>query len=255
MRGLGGKTAIVTGGGGGIGRAICLRLAAEGCAVGVLDLADDAARAVAAEIMTRGGTARAVTVDIADIAAVRTATAAVEAACGASEILVNNAGFDVFKPFLESNPEEWERLIAVNFKGPLNLLHAVLPGMVARRRGRVVNIASDAARVGSSGEVVYSGCKGAVVAMGKALAREVAGSGITINAVCPGPTDTALLARVAQSSGRPERLLEAFRRAIPMRRLGQPDDIPGLVAFLASDDAAFLTGQVISVSGGLTMNG
>ncbi len=255
MRGLAGKTAVVTGGGGGIGRAICLRLAAEGCVVGVLDLAGDAALAVAAEITTAGGKARAASVDVADVAGVRAAVAAFEAACGPSDILVNNAGFDVFKPFLESDPAEWERLIAVNFKGPLNLLHAVLPGMVARQHGRVVNIASDAARVGSSGEVVYSGCKGAVVAMGKALAREVAAHGITINAVCPGPTDTALLARVAQSSGNPEKLLEAFRRAIPMRRLGQPDDIPGLVAFLASDDAGFLTGQVISVSGGLTMSG
>ena len=255
MRGLSGKTVIVTGGGAGIGRAICLRLAEEGCVVGIFDINDEAAQSVAGEISGSGGKAHAMRLDITDYDAAGTAVADFEAAAGPIDALVNNAGFDIFKPFLKSTAEEWEKVIAINLKGPIHMHHVVLPGMAERGAGKVVNIASDAARVGSSGEAVYSACKGGLVAMTKTLAREMAGKGVSLNVVCPGPTETALLANVAESSGSGDKLLEAFRRATPMRRLGQADDLPGIVAFLTSDDANFITGQVISVSGGLTMNG
>lgn len=255
MRGLSGKTVIVTGGGAGIGRAISLRLAEEGCVVGVFDINAEAAQSVAGEIDGTGGKAHAVHLDITDYDAAGIAVAGFEAQAGPIDALVNNAGFDIFKPFLKSTPDEWDKVIAINLKGPIHMHHAVLPGMAERGAGKVVNIASDAARVGSSGEAVYSACKGGLVAITKTLAREMAGKGVSLNVVCPGPTETALLANVAESSGSGDKLLEAFRRATPMRRLGQADDLPGMVAFLASDDASFITGQVISVSGGLTMNG
>jgi 2-hydroxycyclohexanecarboxyl-CoA dehydrogenase len=174
---------------------------------------------------------------------------------GPIDALVNNAGWDVFRPFLETTPDDWARLIDINLVGALHMHHAVLPGMVERGRGRVVNVASDAARVGSSGEAVYAACKGGLVALSKTLAREHARHGITLNVVCPGPTDTALLTTVTGAAASPDKLREAFRRAIPMGRLGQPDDLAGAIVFLASDDAAFVTGQVLSVSGGLTMAG
>ena len=255
MQGLSGKIAIVTGGGGAIGLAIGLRLAEEGCAVGVFDIDAQAADGAAREIASNGGTAHAYAVDITDHDAVRKAVAELEAAAGVVHVLINNAGWDRFAPFLNTEPELWEKIIAINLKGALNSLHAVLPGMADRGAGKVVTIASDAARVGSSGEAVYSACKGGLVALTKSLAREMASKGVCLNAVCPGPTETALLDSVARDSGRANELLEAFRRATPMRRLGKPGDIPGVVAFLASGDADFITGQVISVSGGLTMGG
>ena len=176
-------------------------------------------------------------------------------------MLVNNAGWDVFKPFTKTTPDEWAKLIAINLTGALHMHHAVLPGMVARskedgwRGARIVNIASDAARVGSSGEAVYAACKGGLVAFSKTLAREHSRHGITVNVVCPGPTDTALFADYKEGAGNPEKLEEAFKRSIPLGRIGQPDDLPGAILFFASQDAAFVTGQVLSVSGGLTMNG
>ena len=161
----------------------------------------------------------------------------------------------MFKPFTKTVPAEWDKLIAINLTGALHMLHAVLPGMAERKTGRIVNIASDAARGGSSGEAVYSACKGGLVALSKTLAREHARQNITVNVVCPGPTDTALLAGVAEGARDPAKLLEAFRSAIPLGRLGQPDDLASAIAFFGSDDAGFITGQVISVSGGLTMHG
>ena len=246
---------VVTGGGGGIGGATCRRLAAEGGRVAVVDLHLAAASAVAEGIRAAGGVAEAFGCDIADRSSVEAAVAAVADALGPVDVLVNNAGFDVFKPFLATTPDDWERLIAVNLVGALNMHHVVLPGMVERGRGRIVNIASDAARVGSSGEAVYAACKGGLVALSKTLAREHARQGITVNVVCPGPTETALLAQVTAGAANPDKLTDAFRRAIPFGRLGQPDDLPGAIAFFASDDAAFVTGQVLSVSGGLTMAG
>jgi 2-hydroxycyclohexanecarboxyl-CoA dehydrogenase len=255
MRRFEGKTVVVTGGGGGIGGATCRRFAAEGAAVAVFDLNLEAAEKVAAGIREAGGRAQALRCDIADRTSVDTAVAATEAALGPIAVLVNNAGWDIFKPFTKTAPAEWERLIAINLTGALHMHHAVLPGMVARKAGRIVNVASDAARVGSSGEAVYVACKGGLVAFSKTLAREHARHGITVNVVCPGPTDTALLASVTEGAPNPEKLVEAFTRAIPLGRLGQPDDLAGAIAFLGSEDAAFVTGQVLSVSGGLTMNG
>ncbi|MGY0195055.1 2-hydroxycyclohexanecarboxyl-CoA dehydrogenase [Leptothrix sp. BB-4] len=249
------QTVIVTGGGGGIGGATCRRFAAEGAAVAVFDRDLDAAEAVAAGIRATGGRALAVRCDITERADVDAAVRETERTLGAIDVLVNNAGWDVFKPFTKTEPQQWDRLIAINLTGALHLHHAVLPGMAERRRGRIVNVASDAARVGSSGEAVYAACKGGLVAFSKTIAREHARHGITVNVVCPGPTDTALLAGVAEGAPNPEKLIEAFTRAIPLGRLGQPDDLASAIVFFASDDAGFITGQVLSVSGGLTMNG
>ena len=255
MRNLQGKTVIVTGGGGGIGGATCRRFAQEGARVAILDLNLDAAEAVATAIRGAGGQAHALHCDITQRASVDAAVAATEAHFGPVDVLVNNAGWDVFKPFTKTEPAQWDKLIAINLVGALNMHHAVLPGMVARRQGRIVNISSDAARVGSSGEAVYAACKGGLVAFSKTIAREHARHGITVNVVCPGPTDTALFADYKLGAANPEKLIEAFTRSIPLGRIGQPDDLPGAIVFFASDDAGYITGQVLSVSGGLTMNG
>ena len=233
MRGLKGKTAIVTGGAAGIGAAIVERFKAEGTKVVVFDL--------------KGSPS----VDITDYEAVKKA---VEAA-GPVDILVNNAGWDMFKPFLKTDPAFWQKIIAINLVGPMNLLHCVLPGMVARGGGKVVNIASDAGRVGSSGEAPYSACKGGIIAMTKTLSRELATKGVRLNTVCPGLTETGMLESFMQGAGNPDKLREAYTRAVPIGRLGKPEDIAGAVLFLASEDAEFITGQTISVSGGLTMHG
>jgi 2-hydroxycyclohexanecarboxyl-CoA dehydrogenase len=252
MRGLEGKTAIVTGGGGGIGSALCRRLAEEGAKIGVMDLRADAAAKVADEI-GRGATPLAC--DITDLASVTSAVATFEADQGPIDVLVNNAGWDKFAYFLETTPEDWDKIIAINLRGPIHLHHAVLRGMQKRRRGRVINIASDAGRVGSSMEAVYSACKGGIIAFTKTIAREMARSNVTVNCVCPGPTDTPLLAQFLGGGEQGEKAYEGLKRSIPLKRLGQPDDLAGIVAFLASEDAAYITGQVISVSGGLTMHG
>ncbi|HET9352039.1 MAG TPA: SDR family oxidoreductase, partial [Burkholderiales bacterium] len=176
-------------------------------------------------------------------------------AAGPVDILVNNAGWDMFKPFLKTDPAFWQKIISINLIGAMNLLHCVLPGMVERGRGKVVNVASDAGRVGSSGEAPYSACKGGIIALTKTLAREMASKNVQLNVVCPGLTETNMLEQFMQGAGNPEKLREAYRRAIPMGRLGKPDDLPGAILFFASDDADFITGQVLSVSGGLTMHG
>ena len=253
MRGLNGKRVIVTGGGSGIGRETCKRFAEEGAEVAVFDLNADGAAETAKMIIDAGGKASAHLANISDRAAVDAAVAEVEKG-GPIDVLVNNAGWDVAKPFLDTDVALWDKVIAINLYGPLHMHHAVLPGMVANGGGRVVNIASDAGRVGSSGEAVYSACKGGIISFTKTVARELARKGIQLNTVAPGPTDTPLLASFAEGEAG-QKIAEGLKRAIPMKRLGQPTDYPGIVCFLASDDAGFITGQVISVSGGLTMHG
>ena len=249
------RVAIVTGGGGGIGSAVCRRLVDEGAKVGVFDIDGDAAKAVARSISDGGATALSMQVDITDLDAVRSGVERVQSEFGGADILVNNAGWDLFSPFLKTNPEFWRKIIDINLVGALNMHYAVLPGMVERGYGRVVSVSSDAGRVGSTGESVYAACKSGLMGFSKTLAREHARDGITFNVVCPGPTDTALFAGYAEGAGNPEKLRAAMARAVPIGRIGTPEDLSGAIAFLASDDAAYVTGQVISVSGGLTMNG
>jgi len=254
MRGLKDRTVLVTGGANGIGAAIARRLAEEGCEVGILDLDAATGETLVAEITAAGGHASLHTLDITDYDAVARAVEGFEASVGPVAFLVNNAGWDRAQSFLDTTPEFWRKIVAINLFGPLNVNHVVLRGMAARGFGRVVNIASDAGRVGSSGEAVYSACKGGIVAFTKTVARELVGKGVILNTLCPGPTDTAILRSFLEGPDG-ARIAEGLKRAIPMRRLGVPEDYPGLVAFLLSDDAAYITGQTISVSGGLTMHG
>lgn len=255
MKGLKDKVVIVTGGGGGIGSAICRRFAEDGSVVAVFDINKDAAESVAAGIRDAGGKAAAFAVDLTSQESVVGAVAAAEQQLGPIGVLVNNAGWDQAGPFLKTDKALWDRIIAVNLYGALYMHHAVLTGMAARGAGRVINVASDAARVGSSGEAVYAFCKGGLVSFSKTMARELARKQINVNVVCPGPTDTALFRDFAGEGEQGEKLKGALAKAIPFGRLGQPEDLPGIVAFLASDEASFITGQILSVSGGLTMAG
>ena len=252
MARLTGKVAIVTGAAQGIGRAIAIRLADEGAKVALADIQLDSAEQAAAEIRRGGAAAIAVALDVTNLDQAIAAADRVERELGPIDILVNNAGWDVVLPFVESTPELWDKVIAINFRGVLNCCKAVAPRMQSRGTGKIVSISSDAARVGSSGEAVYAGCKAAIIAFSKTLARELAANRINVNVVCPGPTDTALLKNAMV--GR-EKVLESMARGIPFRRLGQPADLVGAVAFFASSDSDFVTGQVLSVSGGLTMAG
>ena len=242
------KVVIVTGAGGGIGRAIAEVAAAQGAMVVVTDI-DAAAAASVAEAL--GSPAVSYAVDVTDRGSVAAMVAAVHAAYGRIDVLVNNAGWDRAVPFVESEPDLWEKVIDINYVGVLNTCREVLPVMAAQGAGRVVNLGSDAGRVGSSGEAVYSGAKGAIIAFSKTIAREMARHQVTVNVVCPGPTDTALFASMG---GDNPKLREGLTRAIPLRRLATPADIAYAVAFFASDEAAFITGQTLSVSGGLTMS-
>jgi 2-hydroxycyclohexanecarboxyl-CoA dehydrogenase len=255
MRGLSEKIVIVTGGGGGIGTATCQRFAEEGAKVAVFDINREAAARAAALINEAGGKAAAFACDITDHAACQSAVSAAEAALGPLDILVNNAGWDVFRLFVETSPSDWQKIIGINLVGVLNMHHAVLPRMVERKRGRIVNVSSDAARVGSSGEAVYAACKSGLIGFSKTVAREHARHNINVNVVCPGIVNTKLYEDYKKGARNPDKLDDAFRRAIPLGRLGEPADLPGAICFLASDDAAYITGQVISVSGGLTMAG
>jgi 2-hydroxycyclohexanecarboxyl-CoA dehydrogenase len=249
--GLVDRNVLVTGAASGIAKAIALRLGEERAVVGVLDRDEAGAKQTAAEIAGAGGRAHAYTADITDGDAVERAVAAFERDAGAICGLVNGAGWDVAANFLDTTPDDWRRVIDINLYGPLHVTRAVLRRMVAERAGRIVSLSSDAGRVGSSGEAVYAACKGGIAAFSKSIAREHARDGITINVIAPGPTDTPLFARFDASG----KLAAALERSIPMRRLAQPGDYPGLVAFLLSDEAGFITGQTISVSGGLTMHG
>jgi 2-hydroxycyclohexanecarboxyl-CoA dehydrogenase len=238
------RVALVTGGSRGIGHAVAEALADRGHPVAIGDIR---------EIQAVGDEGVAVALDVTDSGSVERAVADVTGALGPIEVLVNNAGWDEFRPFLETDEEFWDRVIDINFKGCLRVTRAVLPGMAERGYGRVVNIASDAGRVGSSLEAVYSGAKGGVIAFTKTIARELARRGVTANAVCPGPTETALLEEMTGAAESGAKAIEAMKRAVPMKRLGTPPEVAAAVAFLCSDEASFITGQTLSVSGGLTM--
>lgn len=255
MRGLREKVAIITGAAGGIGQALVRRFCEEGCRVVALDLNSAGLKALAEQLSEYADCLSVRTLDITDYKAVSLAVRQIHDDCGRIDILVNNAGWDVAMQFTETTPEFWDKVIAINLKGPLNLQHAVVPLMISAASGKIINIASDAGRVGSSGESVYSACKGGIIAFSKTLARETARKDVRVNVVCPGPTDTALLRSFAGEGEYGQKIYDGLKRAIPLKRLGQPEDMPGMVAFLASDDANFITGQVISVSGGLTMHG
>jgi len=247
---LEGKKAFIAGGGGGIGRAVALTLAREGTHVAVADIARDNAERVSREAQAFHVDACACAVDLTKKCDVDRTMSEVLARFGQLDILVNCQGWDRLEPFVESSEESWEKLLAINFKSVLYTVRAVLPHMISNGGGKLVNIASDAGRAGSSWEAVYAGAKGAVIAFSKTLARETARYGINVNVVCPGMTDTPLMHEIA---GGNDKLIESLRRAIPMGRTGEPEDRAGTVAFLASDDAGFITGQTLSVSGGLTM--
>jgi 2-hydroxycyclohexanecarboxyl-CoA dehydrogenase len=251
---MGNRTALVTGGAQGIGRGIAAVLAAQGFRVAIADLNSEAATQAAKDLSEAGGTVIAVEANVTDTASVNAAVRAVADDLGPVEVLVNNAGWDDFMPFTATTEDFWDKVLDINFKGALRVTQAVLPGMAERGFGRIVNIGSDAGRVGSSLESVYSGAKGGIIAFTKTLAREVATKGITANVVCPGPTDTPALRRFIDGQGQnAEKVIGGMVRAVPMRRLGTPEDVGPAVAFFASDAAGFVTGQTLSVSGGLTM--
>ena len=243
------KIAVVTGAGSGIGQATAEALAEAGATVVAADINRDTGEATASAIRSKGHKALFLPVDLTSEASITAFAEELHAKVGAVDVLVNGAGWGQTKPFWEATPELWERLIALNFVGPMKLVKALLPKMMERGSGKIVNIASDAGRVGSLGETIYSGAKGGLIAFTKSLARETARYNINVNCVCPGPTETPLLFAV------PEKHLEAFKKAIPFRRFGKPSEIADAVVFFASDRASYITGQVLSVSGGLTMVG
>lgn len=242
------RVAFVTGGGGGIGSAICRALAADGHRVAVGDLSPASAERVAGEI---GGIG--LELDVTRPDSIRAAVQDTVLRLGPVEILVNCAGWDIFKPFVETDEAFMNKVIDINLAGPMRMTRAVLPDMLEAGWGRLINIASDAGRVGSSLEAVYSGAKGGLISFTKTIAREAARRGVTSNSICPGPTETPMLEAVAGGAEAAPRIVEAMIKSVPMKRLGQPEDIGAAVAFFASDEAAFITGQTLSVSGGLTM--
>ncbi len=254
MQNLAGKTAFVTGAGSGIGRAIARRLAGDGARVVAADVNLDGARETEGLVSRSGGNALAVYVDITRFDTVQAAVRQAREALGPIAILVNNAGWDRVEPFVQNTPELWDKVIGINLKGPIHCCRAVLDDMIAAGGGKIVSISSDAARVGSTGEAVYAACKGGIIALSKTLARELARHKINVNVVCPGPTDTPLLQEVTAGE-QGAKIIAAMQRAIPLRRLGTPEEVAAAVAFFASPDADFITGQVLSVSGGLTMVG
>lgn len=248
------RVAFVTGGAQGIGEGISKALAAQGVRVAVADLNAQRAKETAESITSGGGKAVPVEVDVTDTGSVESAVKTATDELGPVGIVVNNAGFDDFMKFVDTTEEFWDRILEVNFKGALRVVKTVVPGMIDREWGRVVNIGSDAGRVGSSLESIYSGAKGGIISFTKTLAREVATKGVTANIVCPGPTDTPALRNFADNSGQDaEKVIGGMTKAVPMRRLAAPDDIAAAVAFFASDGAGYITGQTLSVSGGLTM--
>jgi 2-hydroxycyclohexanecarboxyl-CoA dehydrogenase len=242
-----GQNVIVTGGASGIGKATALLLACEGARIFSGDIDETGGRAAAAEGAAERLAIEYLPLDLTDAASIDAFVAAVYQRTERVDGLVNGAGWDQIQPFLENPPEMWDRIIAINLMGAVRLTRGVLPPMVAARAGKIVNISSDAGRVGSMGETVYAAAKGGLIAFTKSLARELARYQINVNCVCPGPTDTPLFQR------QPERMKAALTRAIPFRRIAQPVEIAQAVLFFASRRSDYITGQVLSVSGGLTM--
>jgi 2-hydroxycyclohexanecarboxyl-CoA dehydrogenase len=245
------RVAIVTGAASGIGRGIAQALAREGAIVAVVDVNASGAAETAQMLVAAGGEAGAFTVDITDVSAIGRMVGEVSGRWGDVHILVNCAGWDSPMPFVDTTPEFWDKILAINLKGPIACTRAVLPQMIEKDYGKIVFIASDAGRVGSSGEAVYSAAKGGIIAFAKTIAREVARCHINVNCVCPGPSDMTLAHDESESVS--PKLAESLKRVIPWGRLGTPEDVAPAVVFLASDDASFITGQTLSVSGGLTM--
>ncbi len=247
------RTALVTGGASGIGRQICLALAGDDRRIAVADINQAGAAETAALVAGAGGDAIAVTMDVTDSDSVIQGCLQAADELGPVDVLVNAAGWDKFMRFVDTDEEFWDQIIEINFKGALRTTHACVPGMIERGWGRIVNISSDAGRVGSSLEAVYSGAKGGTIAFSKTLAREVARKGVTVNVVCPGPTDTPLLTEIVEANDDSDRVIGAMAGAVPMKRVGQPEEVAPAVVYFASEAAGFTTGQTLSVSGGLTM--
>lgn len=244
------RVAIVTGSGSGIGRAIALAMAREGARIAVVDLNEVGAQETVKEIQKEGGQAHPYQADITRKPQIDSMVADVVKRWGTVHLLVNNAGWDKVEPFIQSTEETWDKVLAINLKGPIVCTRAVLDEMIKNGYGKIISIASDAGRVGSTGEAVYSGAKGGIIGFTKTIAREMARHRINVNCICPGPTETPLFEVVKTDN---PKLAESLKRVIPLGRLGLPDDIAPTVVFLASDDAGFITGQTLSVSGGLTM--
>jgi len=247
------KVAIVTGGARGIGKGICLALAKQGANIAIADILAKEGNETIAEIEKLGRKGLMVETDITVKDQVDQMVKKVVDTFGKIDILVNNAGWDKLEPFMESKPETWEKVIAINYKGVIFFTHAVLEQMIPNNYGKIINISSDAGRVGSMGEAVYSGCKGAIIAFTKTIAREMARHKINVNCICPGPTPTPLVEEMKAKGGFAEKVFAGMEKIIPLRRMGEPEDIAHAVVFLASDEANFITGQTLSVSGGLTM--
>lgn len=245
MRGLEGQVVFVTGAGSGIGRATSIRLGEEGCRVVCADVNAETAAKTAAEVH-----GHAVELDVSDYSSVCAAVERAQGLAGAIGMLVNCAGWDKVERFVDSQPETWQRVVAVNLIGTINCVHALLPGMIERKAGAIVGVSSDAGRVGSSGEVVYSGAKAGIIGFLKGVARESARYNIRANIVCPGPTNTPMMDATTKAD---PRIAEALVKAIPFRRLGEPHEIASAIAFLLSLEASYITGQTLSVNGGLSM--
>ncbi|MFH0813871.1 MAG: SDR family NAD(P)-dependent oxidoreductase [Pseudomonadota bacterium] len=251
---INGKTAIVTGGAQGIGRAIAMRLAKDGANIGLLDIKKDVADKTAEEIRKLGVDALAIECDVTDYGKTKEAGATVHRKYGSIDILINNAGIDKSQFFVDTDQALWDKIINVNYRSFLNVTHVCIPYMIEQKSGNIVSLGSDAGRIGNSGEVLYCGTKAAIMASSKALARELARFNIRVNCVSPGPVQTALLEGLHEGE-KGKRIMEAVAQMIPMKRLGVPEDVADVVSFFASEDSRYLTGQILSVDGGLTMIG